>query len=372
MRVIPDRESSNSGGAKVNNKMWFLVGAIIACLIASAVLPVPQVGAQKTITIVDSAGREVEIPQPLERIAVHYPNLLEVIIALDAEETVIGVADSVAAGQDKILQRFSGKPGIGVGAGPRASVNIEKLTELNPQVLLVMSGASRLEKELEPLGIQVVELSCNELDTLAQEIALLGKMLGREKEAQQYVAFFQTYLELVDQRLRDVKEEEKPRVYLEFFSDYTTQGRGSPGDMVVSRAGGNNVAAILRLPFPAVNSEWVVRQNPDVIIRAQLPMFAPSGYMVTDPSAMDKLRGEIMERPEWKGKEMKAVETSRVYVINSDLWTSPRVPLGALYTAKCLYPDRFQDVDPDEVHREWLRKFYGLEEGGIWFWPELE
>lgn len=352
-----------------------LVSLIVACLVGSVAAgcapkegvapPVPT-----TATIVDAAGRQVEIPQPVERIAVHYSKLLEVIMALGAEETVVGVADSVAAGQDKILQAFSGKPGIGVGAGPRASVNIEKVKEINPQVLLVLSGASRLEKELEPIGIQVVELSCNKLDTLPQEITLLGKMLGKEKEAQEYIAFFQKYLELIDERLKEVKEEEKPRVYLEFFSSYTTQGRGSSGDMVVSRAGGNNVAGNIAMPYPAVNAEWVQEQNPDFIFKSQLAFRVPSGYMVTDPSAMDKLRKEIMERPELEG--VKAVKENRVYVVNSDLWVAPRVPLGALYTAKCLYPDRFQDIHPDEVHGEWLKKFYGLEGGGIWIWPEIE
>jgi len=353
-----------------------LISLVAACLAALLVCSCgreqPGSELQKTILIVDSAGREVEVPYPAERVAVHYPYLLEVIKALGAEEKVVAVPDSVAQGRwGKLFEEFSGKPGIGTGAGPGASLNLEALLEVNPDVLFAHPGTASklgLEEKLKPVNIPLVEVNVTNLDTLERDIRILGKVLGKEKEAEEYLEFIEKYLKLVEERLSGIKPEEKPLVYLEFFSDYYTCRKGFSGDPVTRRAGGVNIGADLKVP--KVSPEWVVEQNPDVIIKSQLPMIVPSGLGVTDPSAMENLRKELMSRPGWD--RIKAVKEERVYVLNSDLWTSPRIWLGVLYTAKILYPERFRDINPDAVHREYLRRFLGLEGEGIWVWPSVQ
>ncbi len=285
---------------------------------------------------------------------------------------MVAVPDSVAQGRwGKLFEEFSGKPGIGTGAGPGASLNLEALLEVNPDVLFAHPGTASklgLEEKLKPVNIPLVEVNVTNLDTLERDIRILGKVLGKEKEAEEYLEFIEKYLKLVEERLSGIKPEEKPLVYLEFFSDYYTCRKGFSGDPVTRRAGGVNIGADLKVP--KVSPEWVVEQNPDVIIKSQLPMIVPSGLGVTDPSAMENLRKELMSRPGWD--RIKAVKEERVYVLNSDLWTSPRIWLGVLYTAKILYPERFRDINPDAVHREYLRRFLGLEGEGIWVWPSVQ
>jgi iron complex transport system substrate-binding protein len=45
-----------------------------------------------------------------------------------------------------------------------------------------------------------------------------------------------------------------------------------------------------------------------------------------------------------------------------------------LYQAKWLHPELFQDIDPKEVHEEYLQKFQGLDidldQKGVFVYPE--
>jgi len=346
--------------------------AIFALFLLFLSFEQPGYGFKKCIAVVDLSGKKIKIPHPVKRVAVHYPHILEVIKALGAEELVVAVPDNVSKGRwGGLYKEFVGKKAIGSGAGPGANINIEILVETQPDVLLAHPYTAKslnLEDILKSYGIPVVGLDVTTLGTLKQNIFALGKILGREKEARAYWNFIEKYLSLVDERVKDVKSENKPRVYLEFFRDYYTCLRGFTGDPVMQRAGGINIAANLKVP--QISPEWVIEQDPDVIIKSQLPMYIPSGLGTSNPSAMEKLRKEIMSRPGWN--EIKAVKDGRVYILNSNLWTSPRIWLGVIYTAKILYPEKFKDIDPDAIHKEYLRKFLNIEGKGIWCWPPFE
>lgn len=332
----------------------------------------PAQSEKETITIVDSAGREVEIPYPVNRIAVHYPYLLEWVTALGAEDKVVAVADSVSQGRfGKLLEVYTGRAGIGVGAGPRQRIDLEGLLEADVDVLLVSPGVSEdlgIEEMLEPYGVSLVKIDSSSVITLEKDIMVLGELLGKEKEAQEYLAFVNRYVSQVEERIQDVRDEEKPRVYLEFYSDYFACTVDFGGDPVTTRAGGINIASDLRAP--TVSPEWVVEQDPDVIIKGQLPNAVPSGFGVTDPAPLEEHLQEIISRPVWD--TLKAVREGRIYIINGDLWSSPRSWLGIVYTAKILYPEMFADIDPDLISREYAKTFLGFEEEGIWVWPEID
>lgn len=69
-------------------------------------------------------------------------------------------------------------------------------------------------------------------------------------------------------------------------------------------------------------------------------------------------------------KETDAVKNGRVYLVSDDTTCAPRGAAGLYYLAGWFHPDIFKDVDPEAVHREMLKKFYGEELRGIWVYPE--
>lgn len=43
--------------------------------------------------------------------------------------------------------------------------------------------------------------------------------------------------------------------------------------------------------------------------------------------------------------------------------------LGALYLAKRIYPEHFEDVDPEEFHREYFEEWFDIPYQGVWVYP---
>jgi len=99
------------------------------------------------------------------------------------------------------------------------------------------------------------------------------------------------------------------------------------------------------------------------------PYQMPIGYTdKPDVNILKRSRDEIMNRP--GSGAIDAVRNERVYIFPfSMILSSARWPVGICYLAKMFYPDRFEDVDSDEFHAEWLKKWNGLEYKGVYVYP---
>ncbi len=127
-------------------------------------------------------------------------------------------------------------------------------------------------------------------------------------------------------------------------------------------AGGINIAHNLIGTYPKVDSEWVIAQNPDLVIKA-----ASSSYNNT--SEPDTILNGIISRPGWD--DMDAVRNDRVHLLTTDIYTGPGYIIGAAYMAQWLYPDLFADIDPSGIHQEYLERFQGMEmPDDVFVYPE--
>lgn len=318
----------------------------------------------KVLTFTDALGRKVKILTPAQRIVLINGQAAEILCALGAEERIVGVSDHVAQNNVALLSGLKGKPSIGHSAHP----SIEKIVELQPD--LVIAYVTRvppevLEGKLAPLGIPVARLNCYRVDTLEEDIPLLGKIVGREKQAEEYLQYFRKYLHETAVRLNGV--EKRVRLYPESFSDLVTYSNKAPAAKVLEWAGVDNIAADQPVPVPHVTSEWVVAENPQVIIKVATHSYVKMGYGSENLQAVVDFRNELLRRPAWD--QIDAVKSGRVYLILGEIWTGPRAPVGILYLAKWCYPERFRDLDPEQVHRQWLRKWHHQELKGIYVYP---
>ena len=83
---------------------------------------------------------------------------------------------------------------------------------------------------------------------------------------------------------------------------------------------------------------------------------------------MTDLRDAILARPELA--DVKAVKDGRVYLVSGEIRYGVRSVICQLYLAKWFYPELFDDVDPEDVHKELAEKFYGLSLGdGVYTYP---
>jgi len=337
----------------------------VASLFAASCAPEKEEEAvPTTITIVDTAGREVEVPQPLERVAVWDTAAAQVIRALGAEDRIVGILDLMA---DPMYSDFwpelQDRPTISSWYEP----DYEKVIDVDPQVLFTLVGRPPdAEEQLEPAGIKVIMLSLSTLGTLTRNIETVGLMLGKEEEAEELANFLQSKLDLIEERVQEIKPEERKRVYFESgHKDYYTYGPGSVNDELLGIVGGINVFADLGVSGSEVDPEEILEREPDVIIKDPMGV-TYGGYTATDTSDMEAERDGMMSRPGWS--ELKAVKNGQVYIEGGDLY-GPMMVINLCYLAKILYPDRFEDLDVEAFHREYLEKYQGLEFKGIYVYP---
>lgn len=95
--------------------------------------------------------------------------------------------------------------------------------------------------------------------------------------------------------------------------------------------------------------------------------YVKTGYGIRDVQAIDDFRNELIRRPAWS--RIEAVKKGRVYILSSELWVGPRTPIGIAYIVKWCYPELFQDIDPEELHRQWLMKWHHKALDGIYVYP---
>jgi iron complex transport system substrate-binding protein len=328
-------------------------------------------GKEKEITIVDSVDRIVTVKKPIKRIIVINSGSGEMIQVLNAVDKVVGGSDSIA-GHEIDLPELSKLPSVGFFTEP----DCEVILSLNPDIILTYQhggGLEKLENKL-PDSIKVIALDFYN----SEKIKKLGYILDKEEEAEEFIDWYESYVDNIKSRTEGLLDDERPKIYYgRYFRGtiYATYTKHSYvlGDLI-EIAGGRNIAADLGTEYGMgvvnVDPEWVIKQNPDIIV---ISVWSGGGYNTDDPSEMIEGRDMVMNRPELAS--VTAVKKGRVYVINIDIWASPSNEfVSPSYYAKWFHPELFEDLSPRAVLQEYIdfrHLDYDLDKHGVFVYhPE--
>lgn len=319
-------------------------------------------------TIVDSANRTITIDRQVERIVPIVAWSYEPIYILGAQDKIVGVEEGSRV-QYSYLPGMEDKPVIGTYKEP----DYEKIIELKPDIVIVQPKyVSQVDEKLSPLGIKVVCLPFNQQDMFDQELTTLAEMLGPEEKARadEFIAWKQGSVDALKSRVEGT--DARVRVYGEWTdTPWYTGSKLSGLDDVITMAGGYNIAGPLNpesnlsLRYPTVDSEWVLKENPEVVIFPAFDYY--TGYTMTDSSNSTKFIDEAKLRAGLNGTD--AAKNDRLYVIDAYLIEAARGFIGAQYLAKWLYPEQLKDLDPEAVHKEYFEKWLGVPYQGVWTYP---
>ncbi len=304
----------------------------------------------------DAWDRKAKRFLPVQRIVVLNSDVLEVVRSLGAEKKVVGVFSEVVR-ESEFWGSLAQKPKV----GSWRDANIEAIVALNPDIVLAYkrNPGPELEKKLSVFSIQVLRLDFYKIGTMEQEITILGRLIGQEQEARRLCNWYRERLRYVKDRL--VKSSKHPRVYVESYTNYHTVASGSGGHEMCILAGGENIASNFSVPYPRITPEWVVGQNPDVIVKAIAQI---NQYGLNTFKPFNEQRNIIMNRPGWRN--IKAVQTGRVHVIGSSIWAGPRAVVGIAHMARWFYPEIFRDLKPESWHKEYLETFQKIPYKGVY------
>ncbi|MDI6897625.1 ABC transporter substrate-binding protein [Methanocella conradii] len=312
--------------------------------------------ANQQITIIDSTGKVITLPRAAERIIVTNSDCAEVLIALGAKDKIVGITNTVA-NTPLMAANLGNVTSVGVWDNP----SIEDIIALKPDVVIsYASWKPKNLKQFQAANITLVALDCYKMDNLTSDIRTMGVLVGEEKNASAYAGFIENYMNIVKDRTANLTESEKPTVYWEQNrTKITSAGMGSGGDTLIRMAGGNNIAGNETQQYPEVSAEWIVRSNPQVIVRNV-------GYVKSE----DYMKGVIAMVENRTGmSQVRAVKDGRVYVMSTTVAFGPKGFMGLLYMAKILHPDRFADVDPQKALDAYAEKFVPGANKDIYIYP---
>lgn len=318
--------------------------------------------AAESQTIIDARGQPKEISPPVRRLIILNADALEVVRLLKAGGLVAGANDWVGR-NGAFWPELKKRPVVGGWTQP----NYERIVALDPDLLLTYGRHPGLELEakLEGLGVRVLRLDFYKTSTLVREVKALGRLLDREQQARDFTDWHLQGLAKIKRLI--ARDDHGPRVYLEGYSPYKTHGPGSGGAEMAALAGGDNIAAALAIPYPEITSEWVLSQDPEIIVKISS---VADCYGSDQRQQLAKVREEIMARPGWD--RLTAVRQGRVYVMAGPVSSGPRALVGIAYLAKWFYPHLATDLDPRELHRQYLEDFQEIPFQGHYVFPEGE
>ncbi len=307
---------------------------------------------EATITVTDSMGREVQVPEQVERIAALYSFAGYAVCLLGSGNDLVAVPD----GLQRDLLLIEMYPEVANASVPRkgGAINAEELLRIKPDLVIVRQDSVADGKEAEKLdktGIPYIVVDFTTMQEQRKAIETIGKAIGKLEEAIKFNDYFVDVIERVNNIVGDISTEDKVRLFhAENQATRATHETSLVADWtraagVINVSVGENLQLIGNDYFASI--EQILRWDPEVII-------------VNETAAFNLIKGH----PQWSG--IKAVREGKVYQLPNGVsrWGHPgsvETPLALLWTAKTVYPEKFTDVKLEEETYYFYKTFFDIE-----------
>lgn len=315
-----------------------------------------------TRTIIDQVGNEVVLPEKIERVVIAsvWP-LASVYILTMGTDKLVGLDPAIiSAAENSMLIKIAPEISkIESGFSQGGYMNVEELIKLDPDVVLYASGVPEDYEVAQQAGIPAVGFSLsikdyNAVETINSWIELLEEVMGEDLSSEEYIQYGNDMQKLVADRLKEVKEEEKPTsMIIHKYAENTVNvpGIGTWADYWITASGGINVGAELE-GTKAVGIEQVYEWNPEKIFITNFNDALP-----------EDIYNNTLCSSDWSN--IQAVTNNDVTKIPLGMYrwyvTCSDSPMMLLWMAKQHHPDLFKDIDFNQTMKDFYQKFYGLE-----------
>ena len=379
--------------------MITLNSSLIKKLLVPALFAFSCTAYSEVIEITDIAGRSVSLdPDKIENIVLGEGRLTYTLALLNKEsplDRVVGWKDDLIKydpdAYRKYLKVFPEIEKIeNLGSPYTGDYSLEKIITLNTDLLILNLGnllkaqESGLLTKLDKAGIKVVFVDLRQRPTqnTVPSLLMLGKVLNREKQANEFIDYYVQQMRSVSAVVLTKKLEERPIVFIERAAGYnpdkccSTFGAANLGRLV-DEAGGVNWGS---RKFPGfsgkVNPEVIFTDKIDYIIGtgANWAEANPNtaavllGYEATEELAQTRLQA-LADRKGWP--ELDAVKSKNFYSIYHQFYNSPYHFIALQAFAKWFYPEDFKDLDVKANFDELHDRFLPIDNSGV-FWHKLK
>ena len=199
---------------------------------------------------------------------------------------------------EKIPDRYKDLPKIGMAMTP----DVEKLKQLNPDyVFSPVSLISDLLPKYKAAELNYGFLNLNNIDGMYKSIEDLGNLLNRKKEAKELI---DDYKKFMDDYKESHKDKKAPRVLILMGlpGSYVVATENSYVGSLVELAGAENVYSGTNQQFITINTEDMLKKDPDIILRTAHAL---------PEEVMEMFKKDFAENDIWK--HFRAVKENEVY-----------------------------------------------------------
>lgn len=345
------------------------------CLLVLAPLALAQ-------SLTDLKGRQFEVDTPVASVSIDDGRFLTALALLSPDPGKLLAAwpkDIHRIGEvfyQQLLAASSSLAEVPKVASSAGRFNLEALLAANPGAAVVSLGrgpSATQVRVIESVGIPVVYIDFfqHPLENQAPSLRLLGQLVGREKQAEAYIAFRQQHLQAIADKVATLAENDRPGVLLEAHAGISNDccyspGRGNMGEYI-RFVGGHNIGAdVLAATSGKLSLEYVIAQNPDVYIATGGPALRDSNGLVLGPGVSPKVAKTSLARVASRPgiAQLAAVKQGRTYGISHLLLNSPLDIVAIEWLAKWIHPELFADLDPAATLAEINQRFLAVPYGG--------
>jgi iron complex transport system substrate-binding protein len=278
----------------------------------------------EAVILQDGLDRPVALNGPAKRIVSLAPSNTEILFAIGAGGQVVGRDElSDYPGQAKDL------PSVG---GSWGNYDYEKILSLQPD--LVLAGEINTEEQvdaLEKLGVLVFYLkNPTTLEGMYENLQIVGRLSGHYNEAVALSISLQERVRAVEEKIAPLSY--APSVFYELDGSEPakpwTAGPGTFIDMLISKAGGINIASGLSGSWAQISLEDLLVKDPEIIL------LGDAAYGISPEL--------VAQRAGWGG--LQAVKNGKILTFDDNLVSrpGPRLVDGLETLAQLLHPEVFK------------------------------
>ncbi|MCK5541988.1 MAG: iron ABC transporter substrate-binding protein [Desulfobacterales bacterium] len=336
----------------MKNKPLYLLALILILFFATDLF------ANDLRTVIDAAGRKVEIPKKIERVICSGPGCLRLLVYLQSQDKIVAV-DSMEKRKSMFDARpyalanpqFKEYPLFGEFRGhdnPELIMGIDPL----PQVIFKTYSSMGYDpvKLEQKTGIPVVVLNYGDMFKYRKDffnaMKIMAEVMDKEERAEELIAFFNAHIKELEQRTSDVPESEKKSCFVGGIAFKGPHGFQStqplyPPFLFINA---KNVAALEKtgrgLSSSIISKESLVKWDPEILF-----LDISTLQMGNNAGGLHELKTDPVYQT------LSAVKKGNVFGVLPYNWYSRNfgsILADAWYTGKLLYPDKFADIVPEK------------------------
>ena len=349
----------------------FILAALMLVSLCACGTDVPQ----GDVTVTDLVGREVKVnPGSYERVVCIGAGALRMYCYIGDAELLAGVEDidntsldSRPAMFDSVArpymlafgEAFESLPSCGVGGPMAQAPDVEKILSCNPDIIISEFEDVEVATNLqEQTGVPVITLGTGKDGVFDEEfftsMTLLGKIFGKEKKAEDLVAYIAKEKAAIEARVGSIPEENKPSVYICGLGNWgTTNHLMTAEDYVSFRVAGvkNVVSGLGMTGIGPIEAEKFLElsESMDILIMDAAAVKNIKPLYAEDPTMFDTCKA-------WQSGEVYLEMAYNAYYTNYEIALA-----NTWFIAKTVYPDAFADSDLTAKLSEITKAFLGVE-----------